>query len=734
MEIHQSLLEPLNSILSAYPPQRSKPAPIPASELESKLSQAWETYSNDPSLMNGAAKNPDLVRAVLELVGREFVVLSIVNGELTEPDEIANEKEKIAFQTALKDRLDITLTLYETVHRAFQEIPLLEPGALFIPLLEELVELLSVSTWRSLWSYVESRSKRFTKGMPASRGKALPLLRTINAFLRFLPRTPEDLVFRGRIHQFASSVFSVADKSAINMRGDYSEVKTIWEEEPKVEESKVDEGKKEEKTEEKAEEEGKKDGDIEMEDAEKKDEPTERPDLDFYSTLWSLQQYFSHPPSLDGPAVGSPRKTPFQTFRDKSDFVLPQLFEQTKKETAMTGTEDGMGKKRKREAMEGQDTGGFFYPRFLTGKRLFEYELADSSFRRQILVQYFILFQFLLNLTPAHAGKQAFTGGMPRTFTLEQEDEQWVKSKIGGIKEELKRIIGGTSFEDTVFSIIRQEAHYVQWKNEGCPEGSFEIPALDPDSASEPAHAWAKRLNPPAPYNFKVGSRPLSMLWNNGFTNINQLKGREKATTVEALDEEIKRIEEDEEDDKAMGQDTPEKLAANKERKTTSTWRALRLASQTSLKFFPSLKEKRDIHLLLSTIKKAQEPKGLAPKEDGEGEKEGGEGENENTGEGEELEDEDVQELKKEKEGEETEEKEKEVVENAEEKGSAEIEKAEEEIKEEFAVDEVKIEEAGEGKEDKSDEKGSAEVEMVENEEQNVESKAHDDEVETSAA
>lgn len=83
MEIHQSLLEPLNSILSAYPPQRSKPAPIPASELESKLSQAWETYSNDPSLMNGTAKNPDLVRAVLELVGREFVVLSIVNGEVS---------------------------------------------------------------------------------------------------------------------------------------------------------------------------------------------------------------------------------------------------------------------------------------------------------------------------------------------------------------------------------------------------------------------------------------------------------------------------------------------------------------------------------------------------------------------------------------------------------------------------------------------------------------------------
>jgi THO complex subunit 1 len=66
--------------------------------------------------------------------------------------------------------------------------------------------------------------------MPASKGKALPLLRTINAFLRFLSRTPEDLVFRGRVHQFASSVISIADKSAINMRGDYGELKTTWDE------------------------------------------------------------------------------------------------------------------------------------------------------------------------------------------------------------------------------------------------------------------------------------------------------------------------------------------------------------------------------------------------------------------------------------------------------------------------------------------------------------------------
>jgi THO complex subunit 1 len=211
--------------------------------------------------------------------------------------------------------------------------------------------------------------------MPASRGKALPLLRTINAFLRFLPRTPEDLVFRGRIHQFASSVISIADKSAINLRGDYNELKTVWEE------------AKEETT-----EAGEGDGDVEM-DADKKDDLPEskkeddKAESEFYSTLWSLQHYFAHPPSL-APSpqsqAGTPRPgqstpaTPFASFRQKSEIVLPILFEQTKKQKELMGREVEVGKKRKRDdGVEG--SGGFFHPRYLTGKKLLEHEVCLTS-------------------------------------------------------------------------------------------------------------------------------------------------------------------------------------------------------------------------------------------------------------------------------------------------------------------------------------------------------------------
>lgn len=63
---------------------------------------------------------------------------------------------------------------------------------------------------------------------------------------------------------------------------------------------------------------------------------------------------------------------------------------------------------------------------------------------------------------PASVSKQAFTGGMPKTFVLSAEDETWVKSTVGSIREELKRMLpAGTRFEETVLSIITRERHYV---------------------------------------------------------------------------------------------------------------------------------------------------------------------------------------------------------------------------------------------------------------------------------
>ena len=102
---------------------------------------------------------------------------------------------------------------------------------------------------------------------------------------------------------------------------------------------------------------------------------------DFYQTLWSIQRYFAHPPSLDGPPTRSdideePR-TPFEQFKLKSEFVLPKLFEQTQREKEMMGKEaEARGGKKRKRGLDGEGQGGFFHPRYLTGKRLLEHEVG----------------------------------------------------------------------------------------------------------------------------------------------------------------------------------------------------------------------------------------------------------------------------------------------------------------------------------------------------------------------
>jgi THO complex subunit 1 len=107
---------------------------------------------------------------------------------------------------------------------------------------------------------------------------------------------------------------------------------------------------------------------------------------DFYSTLWSLQKYFSHPPCLQGGSTGNPSQTPWEDFKEKSEIVLPKLFEQTQKERDLLGKEDAVpsGRKRKR------DDEGFFHPRYLTGRRLLEHEVGALPLTHNVYADFII--------------------------------------------------------------------------------------------------------------------------------------------------------------------------------------------------------------------------------------------------------------------------------------------------------------------------------------------------------
>lgn len=207
-------------------------------------------------------------------------------------------------------------------------------------------------------------------------------------------------------------------------------------------------------------------------------------------------------------------ETPLETFKRKTDLILPVLYAQTDKEKALMGVAEaeggvaatasgsnanGSGRKRKRDdaSLSSKPTttttttttdhsvlesptstspsSEFFHPRYLTPPNLLAYELADLSFRRQILVQYFILFQFLLLLTPDNKFSQTPNrmGNISKNFILGEADITWARGKVRAIRAELVRLGtskekeeggGGKRWCEAVLGVISQEKHYVSDK------------------------------------------------------------------------------------------------------------------------------------------------------------------------------------------------------------------------------------------------------------------------------
>lgn len=160
---------------------------------------------------------------------------------------------------------------------------------------------------------------------------------------------------------------------------------------------------------------------------------------------------------------------------------------------------------------------GHFFPTYLTGRKLFEYEIRDTSFRKHVLVQYLVLFQYLLSFTPT--AKESWKDWKNKTlqalFTLEEADERWIRStwrEIQGLIREIQP--DGRLFLESVLEVLKREANWIRWKTESCP--SIEKPPLSPEQISAFASARALLLRKPEPYPHKLGTAALSELWLDG--------------------------------------------------------------------------------------------------------------------------------------------------------------------------------------------------------------------------
>ncbi|KAJ9474951.1 UDP-glucose epimerase [Pseudozyma hubeiensis] len=297
---------------------------------------------------------------------------------------------------------------------------------------------------------------------------------------------------------------------------------------------------------------------------------------------------------------------------------------------------------------------GHFFPTYLTGRKLFEYEIRDTSFRKHILIQYLVLFQYLLSFTPA--AKESWKDWKNKTlqalFTLEEADERWIRSTWREIQALIREIQpDGRLFLESVLEVLKREANWIRWKTESCP--SIEKPPLSPEQMAQFASARAMLLRKPEPYPHKLGTAALSELWEDGLTppvpgtrrvenemgeyvtvatdGLEELEFAPAAPSLEHYNKSIQRekmkldmrkkqlgidpatAEAELTKDERDTLDKDERVQATIETMQSLAWRALRVASRDNLHLFGKPNRPENIEGLLKAMEEERNPKPKEP-------------------------------------------------------------------------------------------------------------------------
>ena len=363
--------------------------------------------------------------------------------------------------------------------------------------LEEWMERSTIPACTQLFAYMQSRAGPLTEGMVANAGKGLVVLRLCNELLRRLSKSHSPhTVLAGQILTFLSTHFPINERSGVNLKGEFH-----VENETPIET-------------------------IDAPDAASDDAPrsaeAHAADPHFYTLFWSLQSFFSNPARLfeEGEHVVVPgaesavamhlceaTDAPMRIFQAVADCVLPVLQKYNRA--------DPHPAKRARIDTDAAT----FFPKHLTGKTMLDYELSDAQFRRHILTQFLILFQFLLGCS--QTSRERTTSWTNKLlippFTLAEADEKWTRRAWRHVQTQLRDTgSDGREYLSLLLPVLRRESTWIQWKAASAPTlEKTPSDCLDARAAAEKEHAaFQARL---AQYPYALGTPALSMLWEDGF-------------------------------------------------------------------------------------------------------------------------------------------------------------------------------------------------------------------------
>ncbi|PNF43227.1 THO complex subunit 1 [Cryptotermes secundus] len=424
-----------------------------------------------------------------------------------------------------------------------------------VVLLGDIFDALTFDRCETLFAFVENGVNTWKEEMFFSACKN-NLLRMCNDLLRRLSRS-QNTVFCGRILLFLAKFFPFSERSGLNIVSEFnldnltefggetsSDLKDILAEKD-----------------EQMEEDSKPDTKIQI-------------DYNLYCKFWALQDFFRNPNQCYS-------KVHWKTFSAHASNVLLAFKSfklddmQVKRQKLDTSDEDRQQQQQQQH----------YFAKFLTNQKLLELQLSDANFRRYVLLQFLIVFQYLNSPVKFKSD----------THELKPDQAEWVREKTEMVFSLLEETPpDGVAFVQTVKHILKREEHWNSWKNDGCPE--FQKPAhlLAADETGEEGGDKRKYLpRPRRPKKrlgeqmrditqhgkFVMGNAELTKLWNLCPNNLEACKSKDRdfLPSLEGYFEE------------AIEQIDPAAMVEEEYKRVNDGnfgWRALRLMARRSPHFF----------------------------------------------------------------------------------------------------------------------------------------------------
>ncbi|GIY40007.1 THO complex subunit 1 [Caerostris darwini] len=329
----------------------------------------------------------------------------------------------------IKNGIDITL-----LERVFQfsiDAAMHDAVACNAPVLVigDMFESCTIAECEKIFAFIESRVDIFKKDIFFKACKN-HLLRSCNDLSKRLSRS-QNTVFFGRILMFLALIFPLSERSGLNIISEFNlENTTAY----SINEDAFNDliPEKSDITEE-GEISSKKSGPITV-------------DKNLYQKFWSLQDFFRNPNTCYN-------KMQWRQFASSTSDVLT-VFGSFK-------SDDANSSKWKQAELPSSNGSCVYFAKFLTSPKLLELELSDSHFRRYVLVQFLILFQYLNSPVKFKLD----------SYVLTEEQQNWIKETIKVIhKLLLETPPNGETFVQDVEKILQREEFWNAWKNEGCPD------------------------------------------------------------------------------------------------------------------------------------------------------------------------------------------------------------------------------------------------------------------------